>query len=553
MTQLPEDVFTKSPLYAVLFDYSQDPESPYTPYVEAPVGAGGIFGVDDPVTVPHGLSREMASALPGLWYCVHLPNIFPQLIDMPFQSLKDSQRFSLDHQMFFAPVQIFNATYIKDWPPWVLPTLALSHDDIFDKVRRNARKLGFALPAVPYSELSDDSLKAHRRAIHSYFAPMTPYLGYELTLTRRLDLSPTSLPARWLACQIAHDSTEDVTEDQVQLIRLAQFYQTAITYYARRPIVASMSTSPAWSDWPESGRLGCIRCFIAPSSDQLALFDMPPDPSVRVGEVMNGSSVLATRSLTHWPRLETSACGRPGFWRPRTRAIFGVRSGVGPLLVFPDTAILISLHQGLEEAGAFTLRPLWSDRRDPVDALRDLIQLWWYRDVRFRVSPTHLKDAAPGRPMTLHQELVRRAAVRELDQDFHERGGYEPRVRDVPIEDQPCALHSVPVRSTADPTVLSTDPPLPRRGRDKQLVYEALEEECHVFLTADRKILRCHRYFMNQGLAILSPAQVLEELDASGELDDYDTPVISPIPDITALARFHGAFASECFEERESG
>jgi hypothetical protein len=222
---------------------------------------------------------------------------------------------------------------------------------------------------------------------------------------------------------------------------------------------------------------------------------------------------------------------------------------VGPLIAFPDTAILISLHQEVEEAGAFTLRPLWCDRRDPVGALHNLVQLWWYRDVRFRVSPSHLIDAK--NPMTPQREAARQAAVRELDQDFHERGGYEPQVGDVPVEDEPCALHSVPVHPAPDLATLTIDPPLPQRGLDKQLVFDALDSECHVFLTTDKKILRCHRYFMNLGLAIFSPAQLLEELETTGELDDCDTPVNSPMPDLTALARFYGAFAIECFGDQD--
>ena len=219
---------------------------------------------------------------------------------------------------------------------------------------------------------------------------------------------------------------------------------------------------------------------------------------------------------------------------------------MGPLLAFPDTTILISLHQELEATGAFTVQALWSDRQDLVDALRDLVQLWWFRDVRFRVSHTHLIDAQ--KPMTPHQELARQAAVRELEQDFFERGGFEPHLEDVSVEDRPCALHSVPVRAVIDLPTSSTDPSLPRRGQDEQLVYEALEDGCHVFITTDKKILRCHRYFMNLGLAILSPAQLLEELDASGELDDCDSPLNSPAPDLSALARFYGAFATECFD-----
>src|ERR1022692_3634847 len=105
MNELP-DVFGTAPLYAVLFSSSQDIDAPFSPVV---VSRGSEPIVDDQafVTVPHGLSREMATALPGLWYCLHLPNSFFQLTDLSYSFLKDIQGFALGHQFFFAPVQIF--------------------------------------------------------------------------------------------------------------------------------------------------------------------------------------------------------------------------------------------------------------------------------------------------------------------------------------------------------------------------------------------------------------------------------------------------------------
>lgn len=267
---------------------------------------------------------------------------------------------------------------------------------------------------------------------------------------------------------------------------------------------------------------------------------------------MNGSSVLVQRAHPHWPRVETSACGRPGFWRPRTPTVFGLRAGVGPLLVFPDTAILISLHQELDETGAFTLRALWSDRARPIDAIRDFVQLWWWRDVRFLVSSRHLRDAR--KKMTPERKIARRAAVRELKRDFCDRGGYEPIFLNgkIAIEDHPCALHSIPVSSVATEEAISAAADrLPQQGQDKRLVLEAFNVGCHVFVTCDKKILRCHGSFFPLGLAILSPAALLKELDVSGELDDCENPWTAPSPDISALGRFYGAFASDCFEERE--
>lgn len=316
-------------------------------------------------------------------------------------------------------------------------------------------------------------------------------------------------------------------------------------------IVEAMGTGRAWPDWQHGSVPACARCAAVPPADQLALFDVDPDAAVAVGEVMDGSSVLVGgRAHPHWPRVETSACGRPGFWRPRTPAIFGTRAGVGPLLVFPDTAILISLHQELDETGAFTLRALWSDRERPVGALRDLVQLWWWRDVRFRASSLHLIDAQ--KQMTPEQEVARAAAVRELGRDFHDRGGYEPFLLDkkIMVKDQPCALHSTPVLSVATEEAISAAADrLPQRGQDRPLVLKALKAGCHVFVTCDKKILRCHSSFFPLGLAIMSPAGLLEELDASTELDDCENPWTAPSPDISALARFYGAFASDCFRE----
>lgn len=315
-----------------------------------------------------------------------------------------------------------------------------------------------------------------------------------------------------------------------------------------------MSTSRAWRDWRHGSVPACARCAATSPPDQLTLFELNPDAVGSVGEVIDGSSVLVDRACSLWPRVETSACGRPGFWRPRTPVIFGPRAGVGPLLIFPDTTILISLHQELEQTEAFTLRAVWSDRENPLYALRDLVQLWWWRDVRFRVSSLHLIDAK--KQMTLEREAARQAAVRELRHDFYDRGGYGLFISDaeIAIEDNPCALHSIPVRSLAThETVSAAAECLPRQGKDKALVLKALEAGCDVFVTCDKKILRCHDSFLPLGLAILSPAQLLEELDASGELGECENPWSAPSPDISSLSRFYGAFASDCFEDLRPG
>jgi hypothetical protein len=226
----PPDIFRTHPLYAVLFSSSQDINDPFSPIV---VSQRPDPIVDDQafVTVPHGLSREMATALPGLWYCLHLPSTFFQLMDLPYSFVKHTQVLALDHQFFFAPVQIFDDEYMPGWPLPITPVLALCPDDLLDEVSSKAQDLGFLLPAASFSELSNFSLNTHWRAIRQAIGSGVPYLGHELDLTRRLDLSATSLPARWLTRQVRHNSTENLSGKPIEIVESAQLAQAYLAAY----------------------------------------------------------------------------------------------------------------------------------------------------------------------------------------------------------------------------------------------------------------------------------------------------------------------------------
>src|SRR4051794_22144034 len=49
-----------------------------------------------------------------------------------------------------------------------------------------------------------------------------------------------------------------------------------------------------------------------------------------------------------WPDVTTDHTGRPGFWRLRTPGVFAEPASVGPLLIFPDTNVLITMYGNLE-------------------------------------------------------------------------------------------------------------------------------------------------------------------------------------------------------------
>lgn len=291
----------------------------------------------------------------------------------------------------------------------------------------------------------------------------------------------------------------------------------------------------------ETEMVGCRRCLMAPKRGQLQLFGATANVAGAPAAAAHDGGVIVSDDVPGWLPIETSACGRTGFWRERTPAVFGRRVGVGPLIVAPDTSILISLRQELDEVeggAGLIIGPQWSPRDRPVDALRDLMQLWWWRDVRFWVCRVHLRDAR--RPLSQPRRAAREAAVRELERDFLERGGFDTVVpQDVLVEDRPCPIHSIPPRRPGDG---NGGIRWPAGQRDRELLQAAYGAGCHAFLTTDRGILRCGQSFLAGGLAILTPGQLLDAFEHSGELDDCPTPVSAPAPDISALSRLYAGF-----------
>jgi hypothetical protein len=278
----------------------------------------------------------------------------------------------------------------------------------------------------------------------------------------------------------------------------------------------------------------CVACASPPMLEQLEL--CPPGQHQQLGRERRGAT---------WPAVETSWSGRQGFWRGRTPLLFGTRGGVGPLIIALDTAILIAFRKQLEviEDGAgLVIGPQWSDRCDDGLVLRDLIQLWWWRDVRFWTSEIHLGDAR--KPLSAERRAAREAAVEQLGQDFFERGGFETIHHEgAEIVDRPCALHAALRAQHRVPRREEMGRKEPSGKMDRKLLRAAQEDGCHVFLTEDKGILRCHSDSLAAEVAILRPAELIEALEESGELEDTLGPMDAPFPDIAAISRLYGAFA----------
>ncbi|MFI5642941.1 CHAT domain-containing protein [Streptomyces goshikiensis] len=211
-------------LYAVVFE-PQGGVSALAPPVRI-----GPFGDGELAAIPHGLARDVARALPGLWYCLHLPGSQADLVDLYAWQLQGLYALARGHKIALVPLDFFEKhRFSAMWRPM----LAVTTDDLGDRVRRRATELGFEMPTATFSELSDESLAAHWKDLHQVVAPGEAMLDGVPTLTRRLDLAAIDLPYRLLACQMGWEVLQPTGEDQLELIRRSRRGRVLLAATAR--------------------------------------------------------------------------------------------------------------------------------------------------------------------------------------------------------------------------------------------------------------------------------------------------------------------------------
>jgi hypothetical protein len=246
------------------------------------------------------------------------------------------------------------------------------------------------------------------------------------------------------------------------------------------------------------------------------------------------------------PRREWSgSLSHPQFEYERTRAVFGNRAGWGPLLIAPDTNLLIDLVDAFDsvESHFGIAGPLpFGDRTDRVSALRDLFALWFHRDIRWVISQHYLDDAK--KPLSAARRADRRRVMEALGQDLADRGGIHRGSHDWDLDDHERAdreqwdIEDERSRIAVDPFAAQAESML--TGHDGLLVADALRNGCHVFLTEDRGVLARAQTLFGWGIAAVRPGELLDALDEGGELGpEAGAPGWAPAPDLSSLARFY--------------
>lgn len=234
--------------------------------------------------------------------------------------------------------------------------------------------------------------------------------------------------------------------------------------------------------------------------------------------------------------------GHPQFDYEAVPSVFGQRRGYGPLLLGLDTNLVIDLLDRLadEEAG-FGFLGLFPDLwEDEAGALGDLVSVWFWRDVRFVISPLLLADSE-RRPLTAERIAERERVLAALGNDLWMRGGLERASQDedgeviLVNEELPPSIHQEQMRLLLE----GRESPLTLpRGFDGDLVREALESGCHGFLSHDKKVLRCNARCSRLGLVLLRPDELLARLYEGGEFSTTET-IDAPFPDMISASTYY--------------
>lgn len=216
----------------------------------------------------------------------------------------------------------------------------------------------------------------------------------------------------------------------------------------------------------------------------------------------------------------------PHFVYEESRALFGGRSGEGPLRIALDTNIIIDyleLGESLWSGeAAVALKDNDQDYGEDLEALQLILATWVLRDMQFVMLKQTLRDFRKRSTPTARDRRNRRGWAEFYRALTHSTYHEDNEKKGPPIA--PSILDSVLEKVPA--------------GGDRKMVRGALLEEAHVYLTRDKRVLRAQPWLRPLGLSVLTPGELLEELSLYGALNYLWDPasLYWPLPDQEKVA-----------------
>src|SRR5262249_28708953 len=138
----------------VLFESRQTEDEEYEPIVPIREGVAEALA-----TAPHGLMREMVPALKALWYVLHLPRSFADVVEMWAANLAKGYLYDIPQRYLIAPFPLIAGATYRD----VLhgATLILCPRANLVEVEVLRRSLGIPLSTTAFEDLGPETLTKH--------------------------------------------------------------------------------------------------------------------------------------------------------------------------------------------------------------------------------------------------------------------------------------------------------------------------------------------------------------------------------------------------------
>jgi hypothetical protein len=155
-------------------------------HLEPPI----LLGPQQNVGGAHLLSPDVATAIPALWYCLHLPRDAFDVVDLPARVLKFLGEVGNPLQVLFLPMAWLSEEAIAASPFASCDRMRIycSDSDLELGLRRTS-DLGFRFPPVEHSALDDAQLQHDWDSLREYWSGLTVLSDADIR-GDRLELRP---------------------------------------------------------------------------------------------------------------------------------------------------------------------------------------------------------------------------------------------------------------------------------------------------------------------------------------------------------------------------
>jgi len=201
------------PYYLVLFESSVSRE-PYRPVVD-------FATYDARATLPYGFDRELAAALPAMWYCLHLPRTRSDFIDMPVKGMKSAQLIDLPHHIILVPLPLPETLpmfFPADWP-----AIVMAPDALRSEAELLASRLPFVVEIADTATLDAASLQRHWAVLYQALRINRPRYVWPSRILSGFSRRELLLPPSFIARQLRNGRDEEIPDARNTKVDLMQY------------------------------------------------------------------------------------------------------------------------------------------------------------------------------------------------------------------------------------------------------------------------------------------------------------------------------------------